>query len=91
MCLFSKLYDEFAIIKKVSAQRRIFYGKNAEVCGFIRIYLISYGLFRGGQQASQNEPAENPPAIAPISGEGIVIKNGMVQQIASYTDPMTLE
>ena len=42
----------------------------------------------GGQQGSQNEPAENPPAIAPISGEGIVIENGMTQQIASYTDPM---
>ena len=42
----------------------------------------------GGQQGTQNEPAENPPAIAPISGDGLVIENGMVQQIASYTDPM---
>ena len=42
----------------------------------------------GGQQGTQNEPAANPPAIAPISGEGIVIENGMTQQIASYTDPM---
>ena len=42
----------------------------------------------GGQHGSQNEPAENPPAIAPISGDGLVIENGMAQQIASYTDPM---
>ena len=42
----------------------------------------------GGQQGSQEEPAVETPAIEPIFGDGLVIENGMAQQIASYTDPM---
>lgn len=54
-------------------------------------FILFLAACSGGQQGSQEEPAAETPAIEPISGEGIVIENGMVQQIAAYTDPMTLD
>ena len=54
-------------------------------------FILLFTACSGGQQGSQDEPAEEPHAIAPISGDGIVIENGMAQQIASYTDSMTLD
>jgi len=51
-------------------------------------FILCFTACTPGQNGPQEEPAVETPAIAPISGDGLVIENGMAQQIASYTDPM---
>ena len=50
--------------------------------------MLLFTACSGGQQGSQEEATAETSAVEPISGDGLVIENGMAQQIASYTDPM---